>query len=208
LTYFDKEVFRQRLKQLIVDTGSTAADLAEYLHMHESTVSRYIAGITEPKLPTIEKMAVKFNVNPLWLLGQPGQDKYLNQPEQPKKIPVLGTIAAGIPIMAQENFEGFECISEDERVDFALKVKGDSMIGARILDGDIVYIHRQPIVENGEIAAVLIGDEATLKRFYKLNGSILLRSENPNIPDKTYTKKEQKEITILGKAISFKSEVR
>ena len=124
-----------------------------------------------------------------------------------KRLPVLGKIAAGVPILSQEDLIDYEFVSESLNADFCLKVQGDSMIGARILDGDLVYIRQQPEVETGEIAAVLIdGGEATLKRVYKLNGSIVLRSENPNYPEQIYGKKDN--VTILGKAILFKSEVR
>jgi repressor LexA len=83
------------------------------------------------------------------------------------------------------------------------------MIGARILDGDMVYIRKQPEVENGEIAAVIIdAEEATLKRFYRLNGTVILRAENPNCSDRTFSKKDMKQVAILGKAIFFKSEVK
>jgi repressor LexA len=82
------------------------------------------------------------------------------------------------------------------------------MTGARILDGDIVCIQKQEDVDNGEIAAVMIDDEATLKRVYKLNGSVLLKAENPNFPDRIIGKKDKRIVKILGKAIIFHSEVR
>ncbi|HLS52873.1 MAG TPA: S24 family peptidase, partial [Tissierellaceae bacterium] len=88
-----------------------------------------------------------------------------------------------------------------------LKVKGDSMIGARINDGDIVFIREQPCVENGEIAAVMIDNEVTLKRFYKNGGLVMLRSENPKYQPLMYTKEDFKQVRILGKAIFFQSKL-
>ena len=142
-------------------------------------------------------------------MGTEGVGKYPEFKDEYKKVPIVGTIAAGVPILAQENIEGFEYVPTRVDVQFCLRVKGDSMIGARILEGDLVFIRQQKEVENGEIAAVLIdGEEATLKRFYKADGKITLRSENPNCPDRTFTKNVRKEITILGKAIRCISEVK
>ena len=84
-----------------------------------------------------------------------------------KKLPLLGTIACGEPILAEENIEEYIDVDEEVKADFVLRCKGQSMIEARIFDGDLVYIHQQADVENGEIAAVLIDNEATLKKVYK-----------------------------------------
>ncbi len=207
--FFDRELFRQRLAELMADNNDTTYSLGEYLNLNPATISRYTTGSIEPKMPTIQAIAEKYGVNPKWLMGQDGESKYMDRAERVKKIPIVGTIACGAPIIAQEYIEGVEFVPEDMHVDFCLRVKGDSMIGARILEGDLVYIRQQPVVENGEIAAVLIdGEEATLKRVYRLNGSIILRAENPAYQDRIFNKKEAKAIKIIGKAIMFKSEVR
>ena len=125
-----------------------------------------------------------------------------------KKIPLLGTIACGEPILATENIEALINADENLNADFALRCKGDSMINARIFDGDIVYIREQPDVEDGEIAAVLIGEEATLKRVYKYPTKVVLRPENPLYDDMIYSKEEMNEVRILGKAVAFLSAVR
>lgn len=193
--YFNKELFGKRLLGLMQDNNDTTYSLAEYLHLSASAISRYTSGEMKPKIPVLEAIAEKYGINPTWLMGIEGSDKYIEGSSKSKKIPIVGTIACGTPILAQEYIEGYEYIPENTNIDFCLRVKGDSMIGARILDGDLVYIRKQPEVENGEIAAVLIdGDEATLKRVYSLNGSVILRAENPNIPDKTFNKKEVKNI--------------
>lgn len=125
-----------------------------------------------------------------------------------KKVPLVGTIACGTPTTAVENIEDYIDMSEDIHADFALRCKGDSMINARIFDGDIVYIRQQPDVDNGEIAAVLIDDEATLKRVFKHKDSLELRAENPTFPPLYYEGSELETIRILGKAVAFLSEVR
>lgn len=94
------------------------------------------------------------------------------------------------------------------RADFCLRVKGDSMINARICDGDIVFIKKQPDVNDGEIAAVLIGNEATLKRVYKKKNEIILVAENPAYKPLVYKNEELNEIRILGKAIAFQSDIK
>lgn len=125
-----------------------------------------------------------------------------------KKIPLLGTIACGEPILATENIDKYIEMPESVGGTFALKCKGDSMINAHIFDGDVVYIREQPDVENGEIAAVLIGDEATLKRVYKYPSKVVLRPENPLYNDITYTEEEMNDVRILGKAVAHLSAVR
>jgi len=125
------------------------------------------------------------------------------------RIPHDGTSACATPILAQENIECHVDIPEYINADFALRCKGDSMIGARIYDGDIVYIRQQPDVIDGEIAAVLIDDEATLKRVYKIGSRRLeLRAENPSFPVLKYEGKTLAEVKIIGKAVYFTSAVR
>lgn len=115
------------------------------------------------------------------------------------KIPLLGTIAAGTPILAEQNIEEYIDINSATRADFALRVRGDSMIGAGIFDGDIVFIREQPTVEDGEIAAVMVDEEATLKRVYVFDDRVQLRSENPAI--NPINLNGDKNVRILGKAV-------
>ena len=120
-------------------------------------------------------------------------------------VPLLGTIACGEPILAAENIEDNVEVPEHIHADFALRCKGDSMINARIHDGDIVYIRQQPAVNNGEIAAVLIGDEATLKRVYVYEDHVVLQPENPAYEPLVYFKDAMQAVRILGKAVGFTS---
>ncbi len=125
-----------------------------------------------------------------------------------KQVPLLGTIACGEPILANENIEDYVSMPVFINATFALRCKGNSMIGARINDGDIVYIRKQETVENGEIAAVLIDNEATLKRFYKYGDTVVLRAENPDFSELTYKNEEINTIRVLGKAVYFLSTIK
>lgn len=122
---------------------------------------------------------------------------------------MLGTIACGEPIFTDEDRESYVMVGTEIRADFCLKCQGDSMINARIHDGDIVFIRKQDIVDNGEIAAVIIDDEATLKRFYyyKEQNMVILRPENSKYKDIILTGEQLERVKVLGKAVAFQSDV-
>lgn len=126
------------------------------------------------------------------------------------KIPLLGEIACGEPIYANEDRESYVEAGTSIKADFCLKCKGDSMINARIHDGDIVFIRKQSTVNNGEIAVVLIEDEATLKRvfYYQDQSKLILQAENPTFEPLVYIGEEINKIRILGKAVAFQSDVK
>ena len=125
-----------------------------------------------------------------------------------KKVPLVGEIACGTPILAEQNVDAFLSMPDGVNADFCLRCKGDSMINARIFDGDIVYIRQQETVEHGEIAAVLIDNEATLKRVYLYDDRIVLEAENPQYRPKSYWGEDMNAVRILGRAVAFTSEVR
>ncbi len=125
-----------------------------------------------------------------------------------RKIPLLGNIACGAPILADDHIEEYIDIPRHVKADFALTCKGDSMINARIFNGDVVYIRQQEAVDNGEIAAVLIDNEATLKRIRLLEDRIVLEPANPLYDPLVYRGEEMNSIRILGKAVAFTSAVR
>jgi repressor LexA len=126
-----------------------------------------------------------------------------------KRVPILGDIACGEPIYAEEEHESFAAVNSSLDADFCLRAKGDSMVGARIYDGDIVFIRSQAMVDNGEIAAVIIDDEATLKRvyFYPDEGKLILSPENPRYAPLVYFGNQLESIKIMGKAVAFQSSV-
>lgn len=130
------------------------------------------------------------------------------RPVTVQTIPVLGQVACGTPKFMEEHYELYTSVGLEVRADFLLIAKGDSMIGARINDGDLVFIRQQDMVENGEIAAVAIADEATLKRFYRYEPDlVVLRAENPQYEDLEFRGEELQNVRVLGKAVAFQSRI-
>lgn len=125
-----------------------------------------------------------------------------------KKIPLLGEIAAGQPIYADEHIEEFLPVDDKLHADFALKIKGDSMINAQINDGDIVFIRQQSDVYDGQIAAVLINDSATLKRIYHMNGFLQLNAENPAYKPIICSPETCDTCRILGLAVAVLGKIK
>lgn len=211
--------FASRLSQALEARGMKAADLSKKTKVAEGTISCYINGRYEAKQNRVQVFAEALNVNPAWLMGYDvPMDTESRQPAVPasrpvppgfepmpkmKKVPLIGAIACGEPITAIENREGEIDAPEDMNCDFALRCEGDSMIGAGIHDGDAVYIRIQPEVENGEIAAVRIGDEATLKRVYLHSDYIELRPENSAYESIIRRREEMNDVHIEGKAVGY-----
>ena len=192
--------------------------------LNKSDLSQYLSNKAIPGQKKLKILSLALNVSPAWLMGfdvpmceseNSSLDEVLNSNYEnvipmpkTKKIPLLGTIACGEPILAQENIDCDVDVPEHINADFALRCKGNSMIDANICDGDIVYIKQQPTVNNGEIAAVLIGDEATLKRFYQKKDTVTLMPCNTELNPLIYTGRELEEIRILGKAVYYLSRVK
>ena len=208
------------IKQRRIELGLTMADVAQSVGVSEATISRWESGdIANMKRDKIVSLAKALHVSPSFIMGwdEPetedivSSNKYNNVfPIKTDKIPLLGDIACGEPIFASEDKESYVLAGTDIRADFCLRACGDSMINARIYDGDIVFIREQPMVEKGEIAAVIINDEATLKRvyYYPEQNKIILNPENPAYEPFVYVGEELNSIRILGKAIAFQSDVR
>ena len=202
---------KDRLYEALRDKGISQQDLSNATKIPKASISQYINGFVNPKQDRLYKMAHALDVDPVWLLGfnVPKKNCKNIRPIEKRRIPVLGEIACGKPIYINEDRESYVEIGTDVPVDFCLIAHGDSMTGARINNGDVVFIHQQPQVENGEIAAVAIDDEATLKRVYYYEGEnmITLVAENPAYPPLVYTGEQLDDIYILGKAIAFQSDV-
>ncbi len=196
------------IKKLRTEAGYSQEQLGFLLGVQRAAVQKWECGkVQNLKRETIKKLADIFEVSPSSFIDSdtyPDVDNILPIPKF-NRIPLLGTIACGEPILAQENIECDVDIPENIKADFALRCKGDSMIDARICDGDIVYIRKQPTVDNGQIAAVLIGDEATLKKVFLSKGTLTLMACNSNFEPLTYSGEELNEIRILGKAVGFTS---
>ena len=179
--------------------------------MNEGTVSRWETGeIENMRRDKIVALAKALNISPAVIMGwDESIPPFANiHPVTTRRFPVLGSVSCGEPKFMDEEIDVSVDASEEIKADFVLRAKGDSMIGARIYDGDLVFVRKQDIVENGEIAVVAIDDEATLKRFYKYGELIVLRAENPAYKDQEYTADQAREIRVLGKAVSFQSVVK
>lgn len=193
--------FTNRLRQALEFRNMTQSELSRLSGIGKSAISQYLSGEYEAKQENIYLMSKPLNVNPAWLMGF---DVPMVGGEINRGIPIIGTIAAGTPILAEENIEDYFVIDNRVNADFGLKVKGDSMINANIYNGDIAFIKKQPDLENGEIGAILLDDEATLKRFSKTDNSVILQAENPSMTDwpRVYT---DGNISILGKLVGVYS---
>ena len=195
------------IKKLRTERGYSQEELGALLGVQRAAVQKWECGtVKNLKRETIKKLSEIFNVPPSSFIDDDytSYDNIITFPKM-NRIPLVGTIACGTPVLASENLDGEVTVPEDINADFALRCKGDSMIDARIYNGDIVYIRQQPTVENGEIAAVLIDDEATLKRVYISDNTITLVACNSKYQPFVYTGKQLNDIRILGKAVGFTS---
>lgn len=204
----------KRILSILLDKEISYGELSERTGIPKSALQRYATGQTE-KIPIdrLEKIANAIGSSAAYLMGwESAPDAKLPaniipMPEM-RKIPLLGNIACGAPILADDHIEEYIDIPKHVNADFALTCKGDSMINARIFNGDIVYIRQQEEVVNGEIAAVLIDDEATLKRVRLFEDRISLEPENPQYRPIVLWGDEMNTVRILGKAVAFTSAVR
>lgn len=178
----------QRIRKRRKELGLTAEQVAEKLGKNRATIYRYeSSGIENLPSAVLEPLAKVLQTTPAELMGWSSAnvadttlDYTVPELKEKKKegVPLLGTIAAGLPILAEENIEEYFDIAASINADFALRIKGNSMIDAGINDGDIAFLRKQQTLETGEIGAIVIDNEATLKRFYKTNSSIVLQPEN------------------------------
>lgn len=193
----------EKIKKLRLDNNMTLEELGGKVGVSKQSLFKYENGIvTNIPLDRIEKLGKVLGVDPSELVGW-SNVKEVKLDIQPRKIPILGKIAAGTPILAVENHEDYFDTSEFINADFALQIQGDSMIGSRIYDGDIVFLKKQSFIDNGQIGAFLIDGEATLKIFNKQNNTVMLLSSNPNYSPIILN--PEKENIILGKLIGVYS---
>lgn len=211
------ETCAARISKALELRGMRQVDLVEKTGIPKSAISQYCSGSFKPKQKRLFLIAEALNVDEAWLMGLdvPMERGSVMAPAniipfpEMNRVPLIGAIACGAPILAEEHIEDYVDMPKHVRADFALTCKGDSMINARIFDGDIVYIRQQDTVENGEIAAVLNGDgEATLKRIRLFDDHIALEPENPLYKPLVYWGEEMNTIHIIGKAVAFTSTVR
>ena len=199
----------RRLKQIDILEMCAPICEREGVQLRKNDVSQYVSGKVTPRQDKLAVLAEALEVSEVWLMGYGTDLESVGIMPLPKatRIPLVGTIACGAPILAEENVEETVSCPEGVQADFCLRCKGDSMRDARILDGDIVYIRQQSEVDNGQIAAVLIDDEATLKRVYVTSDSIILQAANPLYAPLVYSGEEMASVRILGRAVAFFSTV-
>lgn len=206
---------RNRIFQKKSELNLSYQDMSEKTGLSKSTLQRYITGdIRNLGLDKLEILAKSLDVTPSYLMGWEDENKDpilenipgIITPVKMKRIPILGTIACGDPIFAQENYEGYFMIDKNlPEADFILRAKGDSMIEAHIFDGDLVFLKKTNDVDNGRIAAVLIDDEATLKRVNKDENTVVLQPCNKNYKPIIINESDDKQVLILGEMVGVYS---
>mgnify|MGYP001053633783 CR=1 FL=1 len=188
--------------------------VGNFVGVAKSTVRKWENGdIENISALRLQKLAVVLGTTVDYLMdGVTSNLLYKNVEAMPdvRPVPVIGKIACGEPILAKQNIEGYAELDRRVRADFALRCVGDSMINAGINDGDIVFIRACPEVENGQIAAVSIDNEVTLKRvyYYPEKNKLILNPENPAYEPFVYLNEELNDIRILGRAVILLSEIR
>lgn len=198
------------IKSLRTQHGMTQLEFGRIAGVSDKAVSSWESGLSIPRMGAIEKISSYFHVPKSVLIdgtntGSPVPPGFLPLPET-ERLPLVGRIACGTPILAEENIDDYVDVPKAARATFVLLCQGDSM-SPRIQDGDYVYVRKQPAVENGELAAVRIGTEATLKRVYFSPESpdrLILQAENPAYAPMIYTGQEELEdVSIEGKIVGI-----
>ena len=182
--------FADRLQTLLEQRGMTQADLSRKCGLSRATLSRYLKGQFEAKQDSVYKIARATGVSEAWLMGadvpmeRPSSSTTIPPgfapPPVMHKVPLVGSIACGAPILADEHIEDYVDVPRHIAADFALTCKGDSMINAHIMSGDLVVVRPQQNADDGQIVVARIEDEATVKRLRRRNGQIWLLPENDN----------------------------
>ena len=207
----------EKYLELLEEKNCRNIDVSKATGIPPSTFSDWKKGKSSPKLDKLKKIADYFNVQVEYLTGESEYkiredmllERYGLQPVDTHKIPLLGSVACGEPIFASEDRELYVEVGTDIKADYCLTAKGDSMINARINDGDIVFIQRTDSINNGEIGVVLIDNDVTLKRiyYYPNDNKLILQAENSKYEPMVYLNNELDKIRIIGKAIAFQSDI-
>ena len=194
-----------RIKARRLELGLTVEELAQQLgYKDKSSISKIENGKADIPQAKVELFARALRTTTAYLMGVDGPALPPGcEPMPPmRQVPLVGRIACGMPILAEQNIEGMISVPEGWRADFVLTCRGDSM-APLILDGDLVAVRSQPEVENGEIAVVRIDDEATLKKVNFDGTTMVLQPLNPAYPLMTYTGAALAEVHIEGKAVGL-----
>lgn len=201
----------ENIKRIRLEHGLSQSELGKIAGVSDKAVSTWELGLKTPRMGAVEKMANYFCITksaivddaPMTSLQKPVVPPgFMPMPEM-VQVPLIGSIACGTPITAEQNIKSYVGVPAAWRADFALECHGDSM-APTICDGDVVCIRSQPEVEQGQIAAVRIGEEATLKHCYYQNGVVQLIADNPSVcPPMVYTGSDLDEIEVEGLAVGF-----
>ena len=201
----------ENIKRIRLEHGLSQSELGKIAGVSDKAVSTWELGLKTPRMGAVEKMANYFGITksaivddaPMTSLQKPVVPPgFMPMPEM-VQVPLIGSIACGTPITAEQNIKSYVGVPAAWRADFALECHGDSM-APTICDGDVVCIRSQTEVEQGQIAAVRIGEEATLKHCYYQNGVVQLIADNPSVcPPMVYTGSDLDEIEVEGLAVGF-----
>ncbi|MCI5792814.1 MAG: helix-turn-helix domain-containing protein [Lachnospiraceae bacterium] len=213
-----KKIFVKNLRYYISQSQKSQKEIADAIGVSPQTFNTWCQGVALPRMGKVQLLANYFNINKSDLIE--AHNRSSRTPEDygltrlsdvhKKPIPMLGTVACGTPIFANEEHDSYVLADEDIDADYCLTAKGDSMINARIYDGDLIFVKQCSHVENGEIAVVAIGDEVTLKRvyFYPETSTLQLIAENPKYAPLIYRDDELDGVYVIGKALFFQSLIR
>lgn len=197
----------ERIKLRREQLNLSQEDLAKKLgYKSRSSINKIESDTRNLTQSKIKAIADALETTPSYIMGWDDEDSYVYKnilPIQTKSVPMLGEIACGEPTFADQQYNAYQEADSNINADFCLKCKGDSMIGDGINNGDIVFIRKQDSVENGEIACVIIDDEATLKHVYISDNNITLIASNTNYPPMVYGEHDAGTIKILGKAVAL-----
>lgn len=190
-----------KIRTLRESKNMTQQELGEYVGKSDKTISSWERGFSMPRMGSVEKLCTALGVTKSELLGEFIRPNFMPVPAT-HLVPVLGNISCGTPILAEQNIERMMAVPDQIQCNYILQCHGDSMIDAGINDGDLVYVRSQPDVEDGEIAVVLIGDEATLKRVYHFDTFVQLVACNPKYAPMIVTARDES-VRIEGKAVAY-----
>lgn len=205
------DIISKNLQKLMQEHNINQAQLGEIAGVSESAVGKWILKHNAPRMGNIQRIADYFGILKSDILeDKPKLPDGIIPINKARRIPILGSVACGTPIFSEQNIEDYFVTNDIIKADFCLYAKGDSMIGADINDGDLVFIRKTPAVDNGKIAVVLIGEETTLKRVYKTEDSLILHAENRTYQPLIYTEKdcEIENIMVLGEMIGIYKNIK
>ncbi len=206
--------FSERLIAVMKERGIRAAELSRMTGLSKARISQYTSGTYFPKPDALHKIASALDVSYTYLLGYTIEQEReevcgVSAFKPYKTLPLIGEIACGVPMLAENDFENSMVVDSSLEADYCLVARGDSMKNARIFDGDLVFVAKCESVKNGEIAAVIIDDETTLKRvyYYPEEQKLILTPENPNYVPLVFIGSELEKVHILGRAVAFRAKI-